>query len=246
MSRIDHRAPSALRPFTLTPKFLRAADGSCLAEAGGTRVLCTAMLEDKVPQWRRGTGALWISAEYGMLPGSTTPRQTREVTRGKASGRTLEIQRLIGRALRSVSDLEGTGEKTLWLDCDVLEADGGTRCTAINGAVVAAALALDKHRANGVIKKFPLRGLVGAVSVGKVMGELLCDLNYVEDSGAEVDMNIVMTEDGRFVELQGTAEKTPFSKSELDQLIALAMPALDTIFAAQRAALGPVWEKYRG
>jgi ribonuclease PH len=204
------------------------------------------MLEDKVPQWRRGSGAMWISAEYGMLPGSTTPRQPREASRGKQSGRTLEIQRLIGRALRTVCDLEGTGEKTLWLDCDVLEADGGTRCTAINGAMVAAAIALDKHRLSGWLKKFPVRSLVAAISVGKVMGELLCDLNYVEDSGAEVDMNIIMTEDGRFVELQGTAERTPFSKAELDQLIALAMPALDSVFAAQREALRSIKEKIGG
>ena len=246
MARIDKRPAEQPRPFKLTPGFIKTADGACLAESGGTRVLCTAMLEDKVPQWRRGSGAMWISAEYGMLPGSTTPRQQREASRGKQSGRTLEIQRLIGRALRTVCELEGTGEKTLWLDCDVLEADGGTRCTAINGAMVAAAIALDKHRLSGWLKKFPVRGLVAAISVGKVMGELLCDLNYVEDSGAEVDMNIIMTEDGRFVELQGTAERTPFSKAELDQLIALAMPALDSVFAAQREALRGLKEKIGG
>ena len=231
MTRHDGRAVDELRALDLQVDFLEQPHGSILYAQGKTVVLCTATVEEEVPRWLRGKGRGWMTAEYSLLPASTGERTQRAVTRGRPDGRTVEIQRLIGRALRSVCDFRALGERTLWLDCDVLQADGGTRCAAITGAYVAAFRALDRL---GLSRALPAG--VAAVSVGVVEGEPVLDLDYVEDSSAETDMNVVMTADGRLVEVQATAEKEPFSRAVLDRLLDLAAGGIDELLAAQQTA----------
>jgi ribonuclease PH len=232
VKRGDGRRPDQLRPLTLEVDFLEQPHGSVLLSQGKTRVLCTATIQDGVPRWLGGRGRGWITAEYSLLPASTGDRTDREAARGKQSGRTVEIQRLIGRAVRSVADFEALGERTLWLDCDVLQADGGTRCAAISGAYVAARRALDRL---GLGKT--LADSIAAVSVGVVEGTAVLDLDYAEDSTAEVDMNVAMTGDARLVEVQATAEQAPFSRELLDQMLELAAVGIEEIAAAQREAV---------
>ncbi len=236
--RSDHRAATELRPTTITPDYMEHAEGSVLIEAGRTRVICTASLEDRVPPFLRNTGKGWVTAEYGMLPRATTTRTQREASAGKVGGRTQEIQRLIGRSLRAVTNLQGFGERTLWIDCDVIQADGGTRTASITGAFVALALAFEKLRERELIRTIPLVDDVAATSVGVVDGEALLDLAYDDDSRAEVDMNIVKTGDGRFIEVQGTAEALPFGRESLDQLLDLADGGIRELIAKQRAIVG--------
>jgi len=236
-SRVDGRAPEALRPVVITPDFISQSDGSVLIEVGRTRVICTVTIEDSVPPFLKNSGRGWITAEYGMLPGSSTSRIARESTRGKVGGRTHEIQRLIGRSLRAVADMKVLGERTLWIDCDVIEADGGTRTASITGSYVALALALHRLRARGALTGQPLRDSVAAVSVGIVGGAPLVDLCYTEDSSADVDMNLVMTGSGRFIEVQGTAEADPFSAEQLARLTALGTASIAALGTMQRAAL---------
>jgi ribonuclease PH len=234
VTRADGRQrEDELRPLELVPDWLEQAHGSVLYSQGKTRVLCTAMVEDGVPRWLYRSGRGWMTAEYSLLPASTGERVAREAAKGKQGGRTVEIQRLIGRALRSVCDFEALGERTLWLDCDVLQADGGTRCASISGAYVAARRALDRF---GLSKA--LKGQVAAVSVGVVEGRALLDLDYAEDSTAETDLNVVMTADGRVVELQATAEREPFTRDELDLMIDLGTAGIEEIMAAQDEAIG--------
>lgn len=231
------RSTSEVRPVTLTRHFTKHAEGSVLVEFGETKVLCTATVEEGVPRFLKGKGQGWVTAEYGMLPRSTHSRMAREAAKGKQGGRTLEIQRLIARSLRAAVDLQALGEFTITLDCDVIQADGGTRTAAITGACVALADALNALLAAGKLKASPLKGMVAAISVGIVAGEAVCDLEYVEDSAAETDMNVVMTEDGRMIEVQGTAEGEPFSHDELLQLLALARGGIEQLIQAQKAAL---------
>ena len=232
------RTPVQLRPLSLTPGYVQTAEGSVLVSLGNTRVLCNATIEQGVPAWLRNSGRGWVTAEYAMLPRSTVTRTPRESEKGKIGGRTHEIQRLIGRSLRSVVDMQGLGERTVILDCDVLQADGGTRTAAITGAAVGLAIAMNALVNAGTLKESPLKQLVAATSVGIVEGTALLDLCYEEDSQAEVDMNVVMTADGGLVETQATAEKGSYSRSQLNGLIDLAEAGLKEIFAAQRAALG--------
>ena len=236
--RSDHRAPNQLRETTITPHYLPHAEGSVLIEAGRTRVICTASVEERVPPFLRSTGKGWVTAEYGMLPRATNTRMQREATAGKVGGRTQEIQRLIGRSLRSVANLPALGERTIWIDCDVIQADGGTRTAAITGAFVALALALETLRSRDVIRTIPLHDSVAAISVGIVDGEALLDLAYEDDSRAEVDMNIVKTGDGRFIEVQGTAEGQPFNREALDTLLGLADEGIRQLAEKQRAIVG--------
>jgi ribonuclease PH len=236
--RTGGRTPAQLRPLSLTPGFVQTAEGSVLVSLGNTRVLTNATVEQGVPGWLRNSGRGWVTAEYAMLPRSTVTRTPRESERGKIGGRTHEIQRLIGRSLRSVVDMQALGERTVILDCDVIQADGGTRTAAITGAAVALALALNALVKAGTLKTSPLRQLVAATSVGIVGGTELLDLCYEEDSAAEVDMNVVMTADGGLIETQATAEKGSFSRAQLNSLIDLAEGGLKEIFAAQRAVLG--------
>ena len=231
------RGPAGLRPIAIEPGFVRTATGSALISAGETRVICTASAQDSVPRWMAGRGRGWVTAEYGMLPASTGERKQRDVTRGRQDGRTVEIQRLIGRSLRGVVDFEALGERTIYLDCDVLQADGGTRCAAITGAYVALALACARLQAGGQLERSPLTGSVAAVSCGIVDGVAMLDLDYSEDSAAEVDANVVMTGDGGLVEVQATAERTPLSRAHLDELLALAAAGVDQLRAAQEAAV---------
>lgn len=231
------RSASETRPVTLTRHYTKHAEGSVLVEFGETKVLCTATVEESVPRFLKGKGQGWITAEYGMLPRSTHSRMAREAAKGKQGGRTLEIQRLIARSLRAAVDLQALGEFTITLDCDVIQADGGTRTASITGACVALADALNKLVASGKLKANPMKGMVAAVSVGIVNGEALCDLEYVEDSAAETDMNVVMMEDGRMIEVQGTAEGEPFSHEELLALLALARGGIEELIQAQKAAL---------
>jgi len=234
MSRNDGRSrDDQLRALDLIPDFVELANGSVLYSQGKTRVLCTATVEERVPRWLHRSGRGWMTAEYSLLPASTGERTEREAAKGKQGGRTVEIQRLIGRALRSVCNFEALGERTLWLDCDVLQADGGTRCAAISGAYVAARRALDRF---GLSKA--LTGQVAAVSVGVLEGRMLLDLDYSEDSNAETDMNVVMTADGRLVEVQATAEREPFTRDELAGLLDLASGGIEEIMVAQQAAIG--------
>ena len=226
-----------VRPVTLTRHYTKHAEGSVLVEFGDTKVLCTATIEEGVPRFLKGKGQGWVTAEYGMLPRATHSRNAREAAKGKQGGRTLEIQRLIARSLRAAIDLKVLGEFTITLDCDVLQADGGTRTASITGACVALADALNHLVSIGKLKANPMKGMVAAISVGIVNGEALCDLEYVEDSAAETDMNVVMTEDGRMIEVQGTAEGEPFSHEELLKLLELARGGIDTLVAAQKAAL---------
>src|SRR5688572_3172181 len=236
--RSDHRPANELRPTTLTPNFLPNAEGSVFIEAGRTRVICTASLEDRVPPFLRNTGKGWVTAEYGMLPRATNTRMTREASTGKVGGRTQEIQRLIGRSLRSVVNQQALGERTIWIDCDVIQADGGTRTASITGAFVALALALERLRERDLIRTIPLSDYVAAISVGIVDGEPLLDLAYDDDSRAEVDMNIVKTGNGRYIEIQGTAEALPFGRDALDTLLDLADEGITALVAKQRAIVG--------
>ncbi|ANM30989.1 ribonuclease PH [Acidobacteria bacterium Mor1] len=248
MSRHDGRTPETLRPVKMTPGYIRHPLGSVLIECGDTRVICNASVEDRVPPFLHHSGEGWVTAEYGMLPASTSSRMQREVSRGKASGRTMEIQRLIGRALRTVVDRRALGERTIWVDCDVIQADGGTRCASITGGFVAMAMAIDKLKQDKRIKSSGkvLRGAVGAVSVGLVEGEPVLDLDYVEDSAADVDMNLVRTDAGEYVELQGTGENTTFSRDHLNELLRLGDLGVDRLIAAQKEALGDAWERLLG
>jgi ribonuclease PH len=236
--RAGGRAPDALRPVRLVRGYTRHAEGAVLVEMGDTRVLCTASVDEKVPGWMKGRGVGWLTAEYGMLPRATHTRGEREAARGKQSGRTQEIQRLIGRALRMAFDLSRLGERTLQIDCDVLQADGGTRCASITGAFVATFDALTWLQARGRLAEIPLRSFVAAVSVGLRGPVALLDLDYAEDSGCDTDMNVVMTEQGAFVELQGTAEGAPFSEADLQRLLALGRSGVAQLITQQRAALG--------
>ena len=237
MSRSYDRAPDQLRPTAIEPDFVRTATGSALISVGETRVICTASWQAGVPKWLGGSGRGWVTAEYGMLPASTGARKQRDATRGRPDGRTIEIQRLIGRSVRGVVDFAALGENTLYLDCDVLQADGGTRCASITGAYVALARACERLVAKGVLRRTPLSGTVAAVSTGVVDGVPLLDLDYREDSTAEVDANVVMTGDGGLVEVQATAERTPLSRAHLDDLLALAAGGIAELRALQDAAV---------
>ena len=236
--RRDGRAADELREINLHTGFVGTATGSALIEAGGTRVICTASVDEEVPRWMAGQGRGWVTAEYGMLPASTGERKQRDVTRGRPDGRTVEIQRLIGRAIRGVIDFSALGENTIYLDCDVLQADGGTRCASITGAYVALSLACDRLRERGHIRRSPLTGSVAAVSSGVVGGVPMLDRDYAEDSSAEVDANVVMTGDGGLVEVQATAERTPLSRAHLDDLLGLAAKGIEELRAVQARAVG--------
>ena len=231
------RAPDALRPMAIEPGFVRTATGSALISIGETRVICTASVQGSVPRWLAGSGRGWVTAEYGMLPASTGERKQRDISRGKADGRSVEIQRLIGRSLRGVVDFELLGERTVYIDCDVLQADGGTRCASITGGLVALQLACHRLIADGALTRLPLTGAVAAVSCGIVDGVPLLDLDYREDSAAEVDANVVMTGDGALVEVQATAERTPLSRAHLDELLVLAAKGVAELRALQDAAV---------
>lgn len=235
--RSDHRPANHLRETTITPNYLMHAEGSVLITVGNTKVICTASIEDRVPGFLRNTGKGWVTAEYGMLPRATSTRMQREASSGKVGGRTQEIQRLIGRSLRAVTNLPALGERTIWVDCDVIQADGGTRTAAITGAFVAVTDAVGTLVKSGALSGSPVRDAVAAISVGMVGRRAVLDLDYVEDSTAEVDMNVVMTGAGAFVEVQGTAEQTPFSKESLDELLALAGAGIGQLVALQRRAL---------
>ena len=236
--RADGRSPGELRAVNIIPGFMRTASGSALIEAGGTRVICTASVDESVPRWMAGRGAGWVTAEYGMLPASTGERKQRDVSKGRPDGRTVEIQRLIGRSLRGVIDFRALGERTVWIDCDVLEADGGTRCAAITGGYVALELALRRLLSEGRLAALPLTQSVAAVSCGIVDGRAVLDLDYSEDSTAEVDANVVMTGDGGLVEVQATAERTPLSRASLDELLGLAAAGIEQLRVAQQEAVG--------
>jgi ribonuclease PH len=238
MTRSDGRASAELRPTRLTPGFLLHAEGSVLIEVGRTKVVCAASVEDRVPPFLRNTGKGWVTAEYGMLPRATSTRTQRESTAGKVGGRTQEIQRLIGRSLRSVTRLPELGERTVWIDCDVIQADGGTRTASITGGFVALVLALQRMREAGQIKSIPVQDYVAATSVGVVGGLPMLDLAYEEDSRADVDMNIIKTGDGRFIEIQGTAEGPPFERQALDDLMALGDKGIKELVALQRTIVG--------
>jgi ribonuclease PH len=237
LERSYGRTPGELRPVEIEPGFVRSATGSALIAMGETRVICTASVEEGVPRWMAGGGRGWVTAEYGMLPASTGQRKARDVAKGRADGRTVEIQRLIGRSLRGVVDFAALGERTLYIDCDVLQADGGTRCASITGGMVALRLACERLVAEGKLERVPLTGALAAVSAGIVGGVPLLDLDYSEDSTAEVDANVVMTADGGLVEVQATAERTPLSRTHLDELLALAAHGIDQLRDFQNAAV---------
>jgi ribonuclease PH len=236
--RNDGRAPADLRDVNFVTGFVKTATGSTLIEMGGTRVICTASVDEEVPRWMAGQGRGWVTAEYGMLPASTGERKRRDISKGRPDGRSVEIQRLIGRSLRGVLDFKALGERTVWIDCDVLEADGGTRCAAITGGYVALELAMRRLVSEGKLEAVPLTQSVAAVSCGIVDGRALLDLDYSEDSTAEVDANVVMTGDGGLVEVQATAERTPLSRASLDELLALGAAGIDRLRAAQQEAVG--------
>jgi len=238
MTRADNRAADELRRVVITPQYLIHPEGSVLIEAGQTRVICTASVEDRVPAFMRNSGKGWVTAEYGMLPRATTTRSTREASSGKVGGRTQEIQRLIGRSLRSVTRLDELGERTVWIDCDVIQADGGTRTASITGSYVALVLALKTLMQRGALAHLPVEDHVAAISVGIVDGVPLLDLAYDEDSRAEVDMNVVKTSDGRYIEIQGTAETTPFERDRLYDMLALADAGIAELVALQKKAIG--------
>jgi ribonuclease PH len=235
--RAGNRGSAELRQLEITPNYISSAEGSALIRLGQTSVICTASVDDGVPQFLKGMGRGWITSEYAMIPRATETRTPREATRGRQGGRTMEIQRLIGRSLRAVTDLDALGERTVWIDCDVIRADGGTRTASITGSLVAMGLAFQKLKELEALRKIPLKDYVAAISVGIVGGEMLLDLNYVEDSSAEVDMNVVMTGGGQMVELQATAEGRPYSVAELNQLLDLARPAIQTLIGLQRSIL---------
>ncbi|MHB8656705.1 MAG: ribonuclease PH [Solirubrobacteraceae bacterium] len=231
------RSQDEMRPTTIEPGFVRTATGSALISVGETRVICTASVQRNVPRWLSGSGRGWVTAEYGMLPASTGDRKQRDVNKGRPDGRTVEIQRLIGRSLRGVIDFEALGERTIYIDCDVLQADGGTRCASITGGMVALGLAIDRLLTEGVLERSPLTGSLAAVSCGIVAGVPLLDLDYAEDSTAEVDANVVMTGDGGLVEVQATAERTPLSRAHLDDLLALAVTGIEALRRLQAKAV---------
>jgi ribonuclease PH len=231
------RSAGDLRPTEVEPGFVRPATGSALISMGETRVICTASAQESVPRWMAGRGSGWVTAEYGMLPASTGERKQRDATRGRQDGRTIEIQRLIGRSLRAVIDFKALGERTIYLDCDVLQADGGTRCASITGAYVALALACARLQRDGLLERSPLTGSVAAISCGIIAGVPLLDLDYSEDSTAEVDANVVMTGEGGLVEVQTTAERTPLSRAHLDELLALAASGIERLREAQERAI---------
>lgn len=235
--RNDGRKNDQLRPVKITRNYIKYAEGSVLIEVGDTKVICTASIEDKVPPFLKGSGEGWITSEYSMLPRSTQARKTRDISKGKIDGRSMEIQRLIGRALRSVVDLKAIGERTIWIDCDVIQADGGTRTSSITGAFVALVDAVNKIHKQNSFDIYPIRNFVSAVSVGIVRDTKILDLNYEEDSRAKVDMNIVMTDDGEFIEIQGTGEESPFSRKELDELLALGEKGIKHIINVQKESL---------
>jgi ribonuclease PH len=241
--RHDGRAFDQLRKTVVTPNYIKNADGSVLIEVGDTRVVCTASLEEKVPPFLKNTGQGWLTSEYGMLPRSTSSRVNREAAQGKQSGRTQEIQRLVGRALRAIANLHSFGERTIWIDCDVIQADGGTRTASITGGYIALVLAFHKLAEEGVISVFPLRDYVAAVSVGIVNQRPLLDLNYQEDSRADVDMNVVCTGQGHFVEIQGTAEKRPFVDADLQEMLRLANKGIRELIKIQRKTFQQVMEE---
>lgn len=235
--RSDNRAPDQMRPLNIVPDFISTAEGSVLIELGNTRVICTASVEESVPTFLRNSGKGWITAEYGMLPRSTLTRTARESSRGRVGGRTHEIQRLIGRSLRAVTDLSRLGERTIWIDCDVIQADGGTRTASITGAFVALGLALQKLVEAGTLTSAPLRDFVAATSIGIVDGEIMLDLTYEEDSRAQVDMNLVLTGAKKIVEIQGTAEQQPFDDGQLRRMMELARRGIESLIAKQQAVL---------
>lgn len=237
MERVNGRQAFEIRPVRIITPYMKYPEGSALIEAGDTKVICTATVEDKVPAFLKGKGQGWVTAEYGMLPRATEVRTVRDATRGRVAGRSQEIQRLIGRSIRAVIDLAAMGERTIWVDCDVLQADGGTRTASITGAYVATVQALAGLVAKGDIQRLPVDDLLAAVSVGKVGGELLLDLDFAEDSQAEVDMNVVMTAGGRLVEVQGTAEHAPFTREELQQMLDLAALGIAQLCEVQRQVL---------
>jgi len=237
MIRLDGRATDQLRPVKITKDYIKYAEGSCLIEVGDTKVICTASIEDKVPPFRKGSGSGWVSAEYGMIPRSCQTRTAREASRGGAGGRTMEIQRLVGRAIRSVVDLDALGERTIWLDCDVIQADGGTRTASVTGAFIAFVEAANVLKNEGIVKKIPISDVLAAISVGVVQNEEILDLTYAEDSNASVDMNIIMTSAGRFVEIQGTAEGIPFSRNRLNRLLDLAEKGISELIVMVKDTL---------
>jgi ribonuclease PH len=236
--RSDNRSPDQMRPVNIVSDFISTAEGSCLIELGNTRVICTATIEDSVPQFLRNSGKGWVTAEYGMLPRSTLTRSPREATKGRAGGRTHEIQRLIGRSLRAVTDMEKLGERTIFLDCDVIQADGGTRTASITGAFVAMGLAMRRMVESGTMTAAPIRDYVAATSIGIVDGEIMLDLAYEEDSRAEVDMNVVATGSKKLIEVQATAERKPFDDAQLAKMMALARQGIEALVAKQQAVLG--------
>lgn len=244
--RIGGRTNEELRPMKITPHYIKHAEGSVLIEVGDTKVICTATVEERVPPFMKGQGKGWVTAEYSMLPRATQVRNQREAAKGKLGGRTMEIQRLIGRALRSVVNLEALGERSITLDCDVIQADGGTRTTSITGAFVAMAFAINKLATDKNLAKFPINDFLASVSVGVIGQTPRLDLNYEEDSQAKVDMNVVMTGQGQFVEIQGTGEDSPFSRKELDELLALAETGIHTMIEEQSKVLGPIADRIRG
>jgi len=235
--RSDGRKPNQLRPLMITPSYIKTADGSVLIEMGDTRVICTAKLEERVPPFLRSSGKGWITAEYGMLPGSSQQRIGRESSRGKVGGRTHEIQRLIGRSLRSVADLKSLGERSVWIDCDVIQADGGTRTASITGAYIALMEAVRVWRERGILSADPVKDAVAAVSIGIVDGKILLDLCYEEDSKADVDMNFVMTGSGKFIEVQGTAESAPFTKKQMERMAEIAHQGIKELLQAQKKVI---------
>lgn len=235
--RYDGRKPRQLRPLKITPGYLKTAEGSVLIEVGDTKVICTAKLEERVPQFLRNSGKGWITAEYGMIPGSSQVRIGREASRGKVGGRTQEIQRLVGRSLRAIADLKRIGEKTIWVDCDVIQADGGTRTASITGAYVALREAVATWMTKGILGVDPIKDSIAAVSVGIIEGKILLDLCYQEDSRADVDMNFVMTGSGKFVEVQGTAESVPFTRKQMERMTELAQEGIRELLKAQKKVL---------
>ncbi len=234
MVRLDGRGTDKLRKVNITRNYLKFPEGSCLIELGNTKVICTASVEESVPPFLKGSGTGWVTAEYGMLPRSCDKR----IPRGKDSGRTYEIQRLVGRSLRTVTEMKSLGERSIWMDCDVIQADGGTRTASITGSFIALVDALSKLKKSGLIKEIPIRDYVAATSVGILNGELLLDLCYAEDSKAEVDMNVVMTGSGEFIEVQGTAERKPFAKEKMDRMLEFAQKGIEDLFSLQRKLVG--------
>jgi len=235
--RQDGRLQNGIRKVKISTDYIKYAEGSCLFEMGNTKVICTASVEDKVPPFLRGQGTGWITSEYGMLPRSCQKRVQRESTKGKKNGRTLEIQRLIGRSLRTGINMDMLGERTIWIDCDVIQADGGTRCASISGSFIALCLALKHLKKQGVLNSIPIMNFVAAISVGIVDGKSCLDLNYDEDSQAEVDMNLVMTDSGKFIEIQGTAEKTPFDSDQMQEMLRLGKKGIENLIDKQKTAL---------